>query len=147
MADGLQQETPDWFGEIDHTGDLGIKVEAPTLPTLFERTAWGMFRLLTNLETVQPRKSYTVTVAGEDWEDLLVQWLSELNFLHVTEYVLFGTFSVDQLGAFRLKALVEGEPVDAKRHTVYTEIKAVTYHGLKIHKTGGRWHVQVIFDM
>ena len=44
---------PDWFREIDHTGDIGIQVTAPTLPHLFERAALGTFHVLTDLDTVQ----------------------------------------------------------------------------------------------
>ncbi len=140
--------TPDWLREIDHTGDIGIEVSAADLAQLFERAAWGMFSVLTNLRSVRPRAARAVTVEGTDREDLMVQWLSELNFLHVTQHVLFSKFSVDDLEDLRLSAMAWGEPIDPERHTVHTEIKAITYHQLAIREADdGEWHVQIIFDM
>jgi len=37
--------------------------------------------------------------------------------------------------------------VDLSRHLVYTEIKAVTFHGLQIEPTASGWKAQVIFDL
>jgi SHS2 domain-containing protein len=31
----MPADAPAWFREIDHTGDIGIQVTAPTLPQLF----------------------------------------------------------------------------------------------------------------
>lgn len=141
------RDFPPWLEEIDHTADAGFRVRAPTRGQLFERAALGMFALLTDLDRVAPRDERTVTVAGSDTDDLLVRWLSELNYLHVTEHVLFSEFAVDRLEDERLEAGVRGEPIDADRHTVYTEIKAVTYHQLSVERTEEGWTVQVIFDL
>ena len=44
-------------------------------------------------------------------------------------------------------APARGNPTPPPRHTVYTEIKAVTFHGMDIRETDDGWAVQVIFDM
>lgn len=139
--------SPSWLHEIDHTGDIGIEISAPNLGQLFTRAAWGMFSVLTDPATVDPKQAHAITVEGTDRDDLMVQWLSELNFLHVTQHVLFSKFTIDELEDTRLVATAWGEPTDPKRHTVYTEIKAITYHQLEIRETGDGWHVQIIFDM
>jgi len=142
---------PDWLQEIDHTGDVGLRVTAATLPQLFERAAGGAFRVLTDLADVQPAEETTITVRGRDREALLVRWLSELNYRHTVEHRLYRRFSVSSIehehGEWALQATVRGEPVDPARHVVHTEIKAVTFHGLQIRDTADDWTVQVIFDM
>ena len=147
----MPPDTPDWFREIDHTGDVGIQVSAPTLPQLFERAALGMFRLLTDLDSVHTSESTQIAVDGRDLEALMVRWLSELNYRHTVDNVLYGTFEVDSIHETEdgrvLSATVRGEAIDPDRHTVYTEIKAITFHGLDVHETDGGWAVQVIFDM
>jgi SHS2 domain-containing protein len=147
----MPPDTPDWFHEIDHTGDIGIQVTAPTLPQLFERAALGMFRLLTDLDSVHTSESTQIAVDGRDLEALMVRWLSELNYRHTVDNVLYGTFEVDSIHETEdervLSATVRGEAIDPDRHTVYTEIKAITFHGLDVHETDGGWAVQVIFDM
>jgi SHS2 domain-containing protein len=147
----MPPDTPDWFREIDHTGDVGIQVSAPTLPQLFERAALGMFRLLTDLDSVHTSESTQIAVGGRDLEALMVRWLSELNYRHTVDNVLYSTFEVDSIHETEdgrvLSATVRGEAIDPDRHTVYTEIKAITFHGLDVHETDGGWAVQVIFDM
>src|SRR5204862_253412 len=42
--------------EIEHTADLGLEVEAPSLPLLFERAGLGMLALMIDLAAVEPRE-------------------------------------------------------------------------------------------
>lgn len=144
-------DPPDWLQEIDHTGDIGIHVTADSLPQLFERAATGTFHVLADLDAVRPADDTTVTVTARDREALLVRWLSELNYRHTVEDQLYVTFSVDTLedtsDGLQLTATLRGEPIDPARHTVHTEIKAITFHGLSVEETPDGWAVQVIFDM
>jgi SHS2 domain-containing protein len=147
----MAPDSPDWFHEIDHTGDIGIQVTAASLPQLFERAALGMFRVLTDLGTVHESESTQIAVNGRDLEALMVRWLSELNYRHTVDDLLFKAFevmSIDETNEdFVLTATARGEPIDPDRHTVYTEIKAITFHGMEIKETDAGWAVQVIFDM
>ena len=143
----MMDAPPDWLREIDHTGDIGIAVRAGTLSELFERAAWGMFGVLTDMDTVRDREARAVTVEADDRASLMVRWLSELNFLHATQHVLFSRFAIEEMTDTRLAATAWGEAIDPDRHTVYTEIKAITYHQLEIEETDDGWHVQIIFDM
>jgi SHS2 domain-containing protein len=142
---------PDWFHEIDHTGDVGIRVTASTLPQLFERAALGMFYVLTDPAEVRPQDSFQVTVDGRDRNALMVHWLSELNYRHTVDRHLYCAFEVEAIettdNGTHLTATVRGEPIVPDRHVVYTEIKAITFHGLDARETDAGWAVQVIFDM
>jgi len=143
--------TPSWLQEIDHTGDVGLRVQADTLPQLFERAAESTFRVLTDLEDVRPAVPSTVSVRASDREALMVRWLSELNYRHAAHRQLYGAFAVssveEQDEEWVLEATVRGEPIDPERHVVHTEIKAVTFHGLEIQRTDDGWILRVIFDM
>jgi len=147
----MERPRPSWLREIDHTGDVGIVVTAPTLCDLYARAALGMFWVLTDLDAVRETDTRTVAVEAADREALMVRWLSDLNFVHVTEHQLFRRIEVDALkptaDGVALRATCAGESIDPARHTVYTEIKAVTFHGLQIRDTGDGWTVQVIFDL
>lgn len=147
MDQTADRGTPPWFEEIDHTGDVGIIVRAPELKELFVRAARGMFSVLTDLDGVEARESRQIRLEADDREALMVAWLSELNFVHCTKYVLFSAFTIDHLDDYLLEATVGGEPIDPERHTVYTEIKAVTYHQLELQETEQGWVLQIIFDM
>jgi len=147
----MERSRPSWLQEIDHTGDVGIVVTAPTLRDLYARAALGMFWVLTDLGAVRETDTRTVAVEAADREALMVRWLSDLNFVHVTEHQLFRRMEVDMLeptdDGVALRATCSGERIDPARHTVYTEIKAVTFHDLQIRDTDDGWTVQVIFDL
>src|SRR5437773_475305 len=64
--------------EVEHTADLGLEIEAPTLPLLFERTGLAMLGLVADLERVEPRKRRAFRVEAEGREDLLRDWLQAL---------------------------------------------------------------------
>jgi SHS2 domain-containing protein len=133
--------------EFDHTGDLGIAVEAESMVGLLEEAALGMFGLLTDLDYVSPEQSYSVTATGHDRETLLLNWLSELNYLHLTDRLLFCRFAITELTPEGVTATAFGEPIDPSRHSIYTEIKAVTYHDLTVEQRNGRWYARIIFDI
>ena len=138
---------PAWLAPLDHTADAGFVVSAPDMPALFARAAWGMFDLICDLPAVRPAETVEIEVEASDREALLVQWLSDLNYRHITGHLLFAEFDVHELTESNLRGQARGEPIDPGRHTVYTEVKAVTFHGLKIERTGDLWLAQVIFDL
>ena len=147
----MSLNAPDWLQEIDHTGDIGIRITAPSLEALFERAALGTFSVLADLSVVQARDETAITVEGRDREALMVRWLSDLNYRHTVDDHLFCDFTVDSItetdDGLTLTATARGEPLNPARHTVYTEIKAITFHGMQVQETEDGWAVQVIFDM
>jgi SHS2 domain-containing protein len=147
MDHANQRPGPDWLQEVDHTADAGIVVSAGTVAELFERTAWATFNLILEMEAVRPVSSEEIRVEGSDLEDLMVRWLSELNYLHVTRNWLFCAFGIITINERSLHAVVHGEPIDPERHTVFTEIKAITYHALSVVQTGQGYQAKVIFDL
>ena len=40
-----------------------------------------------------------------------------------------------------------GEPLDRSRHELSHEVKAITYHGLRVEKQDGKWLAEVIVDI
>jgi SHS2 domain-containing protein len=138
---------PEWLGYVDHTADAGIVVHASGLKELFARAAWGMFSLLTDLRAIRLAEMTRVHIEASDRLALMVNWLSELNYRHVTERRLFGKFEVIELGATCLEAQIRGEKIDLQRHQIFTEIKAVTFHDLRVERDGQIWKAQIIFDL
>lgn len=143
----MANDLPDWLHEIDHTADAGIAVDAATLPELFARAARGLFYLMTDVSAVEPRTAQRITVEARDRQALLVRWLSELNYLHVTRGWLFADVTIETLTTRRLVATGRGEPYDPDRHVLYTEIKAITYHDLAIVRRPDGWHARIIVDV
>ena len=131
---------------LDHTGDVGVKIYAETLEQVFQLAAASMFHIICTDE-VADVKSRIIKVEGADLEQLLVNWLSELNFFFQTEQFLLADVRLLKIDGLMLTAEVSGEKVDVKKHNIHTEIKAVTYHKLKVEHKEEKWTVQVIFDI
>ncbi len=140
-------DPPARFEPIDHTADIGYRLFAPTLPELFVVAGRALFEAITAPDTIQARLQKPVSVNAADREALLVAWLSELNYLCLTEFLLFQHFDIQSFSETHITAIVHGEKIDPQRHELKTEIKAVTYHGLYIRETEQGWEAQVIFDV
>jgi len=135
------------FRTIEHTADIGIEVEADTLADLFAGAAQGMFSIMVPSGTVSPETSRSVNVQANDLEELMFTWLNELLYLLDAEGLLFCRFEVVEIERGRLAATVSGERIDSERHHLSEEVKAATYHWMKVEQRCGSWFARVIFDV
>jgi SHS2 domain-containing protein len=132
---------------FEHTADLGLRAAAPDLGTLFADMAKCLFSaVVEDLETVRPGTAVQIEVAGTDREYLLFDWLKELLLRFETDHMLFGRFEVE-VRDDGLSATAWGEPADPARHALSHEVKAITYHELKVVREGGGWLAEAIVDI
>lgn len=132
---------------FEHTADLGLRIRAADLDTLFAEAAACLFSaVVEDLASVRPAIEVTVELAGEDREFLLFDWLRELLMRHDADRVLFGRF-VASVRPGGLTGTAWGESIDVARHTLSHEVKAVTYHGLLVEQTADGWLAEVIVDI
>ena len=135
------------FEIFDHTADIGLIVYGKNLKALFENAGEAFFRLITDVRRVRYRVEKRIEIGGESLDRLMVDWLSELLYLHDVENLLFRGFRVESVGEDGLKAVVKGEPFQERVHVIKTEVKAVTYHRIEVRQENGRWRAQIIFDL
>jgi SHS2 domain-containing protein len=135
------------FETFEHTADLGLRIRAVDLETLFAEAARGLFSIIAiDLDKVRLERAYAFELPGEANDLLLFDWLSELLFAYETKHVLLARFEVS-LADGRLRATAWGEPIDTSRHELDHEVKAITYHGLKLERVGNAWLAEVIVDI
>lgn len=135
------------FEIMDHTADIGIRVYGNTDKEVFANAAAGMFSLIADLENVRETSEFAIEVEAEDHETLLVAWLNELLYLHDSNDILLNRFELSELGETCLRGRAFGEPMDAGRHRLKADIKAATYHMLKLREEPGGWRAEVVFDV
>ena len=132
---------------IDHTADVGIKAYGKKLSEAFENAAHGMFDIITDNSKIENIGQYNIELEADDLEQLLVDWLSELLFLNSAKNLVFGFFKVElDEKNNKLSGRVFGEKFNISKHKAGAEIKAVTYHMLKVRKKRP-YNVQVLFDI
>lgn len=135
------------YETFDHTADVGLRIRAADLDRLFAEAGRALFSVIvTNLDTVQPVQQVEIRLQGSRRDDLLFDWLAELLYLFDTRRLVLGEFDVhvEQDG---LTATARGEPIDRKRHEFEKEVKAITYHGLKVEHDADGWLAEVIVDI
>ena len=135
------------FEILDHTADIGLVIYGENLKALFENAGEAFFRLITDLRKVRRRVERRINIGRESLDRLMVDWLSELLYLHDVENLLFQGFKVESVGKDGLKAIVKGEPFREGVHVIKTEVKAVTYHRIDVRQEKGGWRAQVILDL
>jgi SHS2 domain-containing protein len=135
------------YEHFEHTADLGLRVRAPDLNTLFAEAATGLFAaVVAGLDAVRPTERVDVAVDGTELDYLLFDWLRELLFRFDADHLILSRFEVAVTGS-GLKATCRGEPLDPARHVLSHEVKAITYHGLRVERDDGGWVAEVIVDI
>lgn len=136
------------FEVIDHTADVGIIAYGRDFKELLENAALGMFSLMADLATVQPKERYEVMAEaiGGDEETLLLRWLQELHYLREAKGFQPCRATVTELTRVRVKGVAEGETLH-KNIVLFHHIKAITRHLLQIERVNDLLRVQVVFDV
>ena len=131
---------------IDHTADLGIVVRGENPKGLFRNAALALIDIVGGPTVSRPQATHIIDITGDDWPDLMVNWLREILYLWNGEaYLVSGVHMMD-LSEQRLRAEVALEAYQPDIHTIKTEVKAVTYHQIKVGPANGEWEAQIIFD-
>jgi SHS2 domain-containing protein len=130
------------FREIAHTADWELEVWAPDMPVLFEQAARGMYSLMDVHLQPAGRSSRTLELSAADGESLLVSFLDELLYIQGADGLAFDVFQIE-ITDWNLRASLEGAPLES----LGKEIKAVTYHRLKICSDERQLMVRIVFDV
>jgi SHS2 domain-containing protein len=132
---------------LDHTADVCIRVYGKSLSELLKNAALAMMAIITDRERIKPSQALEIKAMGETKEELLVHWLGEILFLHQVKKMVFQDFDVSLVSETELKGKAFGEHIDMERHEICLDIKAVTYHKLKIEHANDKLKVDMIFDI
>jgi protein archease len=135
------------YETFDHTADLGLRIEAPTLEELYVEAARGITaQIVENVTEISTQETVSIAKQGTETDYLLFDWLDELIYQYEVRNRVFAVFEIELTDA-GLTATVKGEPVDRKKHVLSHEVKAVTYHGFVVEETANGWRAEFILDI
>lgn len=132
---------------LDHTADVCLRIYGKSFGELFENAARAMMELITDREKINPSQEIEIEVHGENIEELLVHWLQEILFLHEVKKMVFKDFRLNLISETHAKGKAIGEKIDIDKHELSFDIKAVTYHNLKIEPINDKLKVDIVFDI
>lgn len=143
------------YEQLPHTADIKIRVYGQTLNALFKNAVIGMFQVIhpiipecavINNRVVCRQLPITreVLVESIDLEALMVDFLSQILYLSDVHNEAYLDAQVAEINYTHIRATVYGTKVQGFE---VVEIKAVTYHELKIEQIQGRWQAEIVFDI
>ena len=91
-----QMTTEEFIREFEHTGDAGIEVEAPSRADLFACAAIGVARIMVAPDGIEPRETHTITVFGDNDEDLMHDALSDALNLFLCDGFIWRDATVEE---------------------------------------------------
>jgi len=132
---------------IEHTADIGIRVYAPDIAGLFKNAGLAISQLSAEKINHQEKqqKKISISLEADNLEELFLDWLNELISLSAAKGLIFEDFAINKISETHIEAAVAA--ADIKSYKVNTEIKAATYHELKVQQINGSWQAEVIFDV
>lgn len=134
---------------FDHTADIGVEVTGRTRKELFVNAAQAVFDVMieNKMGSGMAKQHRKLKVEGTDVADLLINFLREILYQFNGEKFITGSCEMIKFTSKELQAQLTGESFNNKKHLIKTEIKAVTYSGLKVEKVKAGWVAKIIFDV
>ena len=134
------------YEAIDHTADFGLRVFGDHPIDLFQNSAMALMDQVVETASLPPQKEIRLSIKGNDWPDLMVNWLREILYLWSGKALLTRSVQIQSITEKSLSSHVWVDLFSPQRHTLISEIKAVTYHQIQVLDRGGLWEATVIFD-
>lgn len=121
---------------LDHATDAFVEVTAKDLHEAFLTVAKVVINITIDQDRVKPREQREIVAKGKDLRYLLFSWLEEITFTLITEGFAISKVDLDikENGEYTINAKAFGEPLDLDKHNYKVEIKAPTFHEMKIEK-------------
>ena len=141
---------PGSYKQIDHTADIAFEVSGESLEELFKVSSKAWLTSVIDETTFSHGEIKKLKLNSFSKEQLLVDFLSELNFYLFTKKWL--CYSVDDLSIgkkeddWSFSASLTGINISSKINLKH-EIKAITFHQMNIKKSGNVFSTPLVFDI
>ena len=151
----VEHGLPGKFDYLEHTADIYILAYGGNLIELFENAGIALFESMTSTNKLSEKIRREVRAEGFDLESLLYKWLEELLILYYSENLMCKNVFVDKIVFEKEDSGVKysisggciGEYFDPEKHESKVEIKAVTYHMMKIVRDENGWKAYFVLDI
>lgn len=133
---------------IEHTADIAFDVTADSVEELFMESARAWRIAVIGDVSGKALSNNDFNLTADSLEELLVNFLNELNFLLLNKTwlaVIFNKLIIDKTNFF-LSANIAGFQIDESTE-IKEEIKSVTYHQMSIINVDDKFTTRVVFDI
>jgi SHS2 domain-containing protein len=133
---------------LPHTADLMILVKGESLEELFAWSGESLVSMIVDRRRIRKRYKKETVITGSGIEELLFNFLRWIHFLIYVEDFLVRSISgklEEEKCVF--SAAAWGEDFHEGRHAVKSEVKAVTFHDLRVEKKGKGYYATFVLDV
>ncbi|MBS2031460.1 MAG: archease [Deltaproteobacteria bacterium] len=135
---------PGTYRFAPHTGEVLLRVGARDVPGLFVEAASALAELQAGASLPKLLdRSDVVELEAPDVEALLVAWLDELIYLGDVHGHVYTRFDLERCTTSSLRAVVFGGVPGELR----TQVKAATFHRLRVDASGPRCSAELVLDV
>ena len=141
------------FEQIIHTADIAYRIKGATPEKLFNCGLQAWRHAITGMDLILFSVSVErkIDLSASDLEMLLVEFLSEINYLITVEKLFAANCDILEISQhhenYHLTAKVNGINISEIAHLDISEIKAVTFHQLNIVEENGILWTNLVFDI
>ena len=135
------------FEILEHPSDIGIEARGATMAEAFQNAALGLMSIIAGSSKIESNEMRFISLLALDRENLLVRWLTEILYLVDAEKFLTAETRFEMMDETSLKAKVFGQQIDASKHDLKLDVKAITYHKLMVDKVNDIWIARVFVDI
>ena len=138
------------FKYLEHITDAYIEAWGDSLEEAFSYAGAAMINVMFEIKNIRGTSKTDFQVEGEDYLELLFNWLEEVLLLISIDNQVISSFEIEisKLDTkYRLTAWGMAESIDISKHNYRTEIKGITYHEMEVLQEDGRYKVRFILDL
>ena len=134
---------------VEHKADVLFKASASSFPKALEEAASAMFGTIAKTRSLKESRKVKIKAHAFGLNALVVGVLTELLIQQEAQEVFWKRFKVSKFegskGSFKIEGVAYGSPYNPKLGL--TDVKAVTYHELKVEEKKGKCTITVFPDV
>lgn len=131
--------------------DAFVEAKGSTLDEAFQAATKGLVSVIFDLRSVRSKlKKKLEPIIADDLQGLLYSWLEKILLLFDIEGFVVKESKVSinsENGRWVLNSYVTGDRYDSRRHHFKREVKAITYHEMKIEKDEKGYTIFFLLDL
>jgi SHS2 domain-containing protein len=138
------------FRYIEHVSDAIVEAYGRTLGEAFAHSARALVNLVCNVSKVDPREIVSIETTGFDRKSLLYNWLEKVLLVLLIDNIILAKFEVKikrHKDMYHLFSTCKGDNFLRQKHEYKVEVKAITYHGMKISDKKGKVIIRFLVDL
>jgi SHS2 domain-containing protein len=138
------------FRYIEHVSDAMVEAYGRTLGEAFAHSARALVNLVCNVSKVDPDKIVSIETTGFDRKSLLYNWLEKVLLVLLIDNIILAKFEVKikrHKDKYHLFSTCKGDNFLRQKHEYKVEVKAITYHGMKISDKKGKVIIRFLVDL